>query len=118
MNRTSSRWSDGDEEAADDGINEQELQKLQRQYRRLCGDRRAYAKDSQNVLRKQKALIDALVAENAETHTNLDNTDSNQNKIKDDKITEILEDLIGHNDEYLDEILDEKEMIKDLDEEV
>ena len=59
--RSSSRWSDVSDDGGEDGMSEQELQKLQRQYKRLCGDRRAYTEDSQNVIRKQKYVCDTLV---------------------------------------------------------
>jgi hypothetical protein len=37
-----------------DGMQEQELIKLQRQYRIMEGDRAAYTEESQNLIRKQK----------------------------------------------------------------
>lgn len=37
-----------------EGLAEQELQKLQRQYRIMEGDRAAYTEESTNVIRKQK----------------------------------------------------------------
>ena len=45
-----SDMSDADME----GIQEQELVKLQRSYRNMEGDRAAYTEESQNVIRKQK----------------------------------------------------------------
>lgn len=37
-----------------EGLQEQELVKLQRQYRLMEGDRAAYTEESQNIIRKQK----------------------------------------------------------------
>ena len=45
--------SDGDME----GLAEQELLKLQRQYRIMEGDRAAYTEESTNVIRKQKLVM-------------------------------------------------------------
>ena len=45
--------SDGELE----GLAEQELVKLQRQYRIMEGDRAAYTEESQNIIRKQKYAI-------------------------------------------------------------
>ena len=36
---------------------EQELEKLQRQYRVMDGERRAYCEESQNVIRKQQYVL-------------------------------------------------------------
>ncbi|XP_064619947.1 coiled-coil domain-containing protein 63-like isoform X2 [Lineus longissimus] len=116
--RPSSRWSDGSDDGGEDGMSEQELQKLQRQYKRLCGDRRAYTEDSQNVIRKQKSLIEKLEGENHEICTNLENTDSNQNKKKDERVTEQLEDLVYVHDESEDKIQEEKEYIQELDDKI
>ncbi|XP_074649093.1 uncharacterized protein LOC141904372 [Tubulanus polymorphus] len=117
MNRGLS-WSDSDEDGVDDGMNEQELQRLQRQYRRLCGDRRAYTEDTKNVIRKQRSLIESLQQENREICTNLENTESFQNQIKDDDATKELEDLVISHDEYQTEIVEENHKIHVLDEEV
>lgn len=111
-------WSDDDEEGVDDGVNEYELQKLQVQYRRLCSDKHAYTKNSQSIIRKQNALIESLQAENGETQTDLDHTDSVQNRNKDAEVTDKLEELLGKNDEHLEEIIEERERINELDEQI
>ena len=36
---------------------EQELEKLQRQYRVMDGERRSYCEESQNVIRKQQYVL-------------------------------------------------------------
>ena len=59
MQRAVSRRSESSEQEMD-GIAEAELAKLQRQYRIMEGDRKAYCEESQNVIRKQRAQIAAL----------------------------------------------------------
>ena len=45
---------------------EQELVRLQQEYRVMEGDRKAYSEESQNIIRKQREAIEALQAENEE----------------------------------------------------
>ena len=52
MPRPRSARSDNSDEL--EGLAEQELAKLQRQYRIMENDRAAYTEESQNVIRKQK----------------------------------------------------------------
>ncbi|EDV23841.1 uncharacterized protein TRIADDRAFT_64012, partial [Trichoplax adhaerens] len=52
MQRVQSRRSEVSESEVD-GLVEQELAKLQRQYRIMEGDRKAYSEESQNLIRKQ-----------------------------------------------------------------
>ena len=59
MQRAVSRRSESSEQEMD-GIAEAELAKLQRQYRIMEGDRKAYCEESQNVIRRQRAQIQAL----------------------------------------------------------
>ncbi|KAI8611153.1 hypothetical protein BC830DRAFT_1142378 [Chytriomyces sp. MP71] len=47
-----------------DGLAEIELQKLQRQYRIMEGDRKAYSEESRIVITKQRATIDKLKRDN------------------------------------------------------
>lgn len=61
MQRAVSRRSESSEQELD-GLAEAELAKLQRQYRIMEGDRRAYCEESQNTIRKQKMQISALQA--------------------------------------------------------
>ena len=63
MQRAVSRRSESSEQELD-GLAEAELAKLQRQYRIMEGDRRAYCEESQNTIRKQKAQISALQVSN------------------------------------------------------
>mmetsp|Transcript_33531 Transcript_33531/g.83551 ORF Transcript_33531/g.83551 Transcript_33531/m.83551 type:complete len:550 (+) Transcript_33531:105-1754(+) len=50
---------------------EAELDELQRRYRIMEGDRKAYAEEVQNVLRKQRSHIDKLGKENSQLKTDL-----------------------------------------------
>ena len=59
MQRAASRRSEASDQEMD-GIAEAELAKLQRQYRIMEGDRKAYCEESQNVIRRQRAQIAAL----------------------------------------------------------
>lgn len=47
-----------------EGLQEQELVKLQRQYRLMEGDRAAYTEESQNIIRKQKYNMIQLLFNN------------------------------------------------------
>ncbi|CAH1801342.1 unnamed protein product [Owenia fusiformis] len=112
MNRAVSEIDDNDGE---DGLQEQELAKLSRQYRIMEGDRRAYTEEAQNLMRKQRAEIRTLEAENREIQTNLMNTDSPQMKIKDKENTKKLRSLVEANDEYMKQIEEENKKIADYD---
>ncbi|KAJ3108842.1 Coiled-coil domain-containing protein 63 [Phlyctochytrium planicorne] len=57
MNRVQSLSSD---QEINDGLAEIELQKLQRQYRIMEGDRKAYSEESRIVISKQRATIEKL----------------------------------------------------------
>ncbi|KAI9017712.1 hypothetical protein BC832DRAFT_44214 [Gaertneriomyces semiglobifer] len=62
LNRASSLGaSDGD---VNDGMAELELQRLQRQYRIMEGDRKAYSEESRLLIAKQRASIEKLKHEN------------------------------------------------------
>ena len=41
---------------------EQELEKLQRQYRVMDGERRSYCEESQNVIRKQQYVLKSVLS--------------------------------------------------------
>ncbi|KAJ3057209.1 Coiled-coil domain-containing protein 63 [Rhizophlyctis rosea] len=61
LNRSSSLSS---EQEINDGMAEIELQKLQRQYRIMEGDRKAYSEESRINIAKQRATIDKLKRDN------------------------------------------------------
>ncbi|EPZ36351.1 hypothetical protein O9G_004010 [Rozella allomycis CSF55] len=65
MNRTVRRaQSVVSDQETNDGLAEIELVKLQRQYRIMEGDRKAYSEESRNFLKKQKSSIDQLKTDN------------------------------------------------------
>ena len=78
--------SDGDMELQA----EQELLKLQRQYRIMEGDRAAYTEESQNVIRKQKYQIGQLETEKQELLKELRLAESRSNQIMDEDHTDTL----------------------------
>ncbi len=58
--------------APSDGANiDAELDELQRRYRMMEGDRKSYADEVQNVVRKQKAQIEKLKRENGQLKSEL-----------------------------------------------
>ena len=63
-------------------IAEQELTKLQQQYRIMEGDRKSYSEESQNQIRKQRAAIEALQLENEELMKENRLAGSQQNRTK------------------------------------
>ncbi|XP_070572078.1 coiled-coil domain-containing protein 63-like [Ptychodera flava] len=114
MKRALSRRSDISEPEID-GAAEAELSKLQRQYRIMEGDRKAYNEETQNIIRKQKTEIEALQNEKDDITTDLKLAQSKDNAKKDRDNTRQLENLIQREDEY-DALLEiEKEKIADLD---
>ena len=63
-------------------VAEQELIKLQQQYRMFDKDRKAYSDESQNKIRKQRATIEALQQENEELMKDNELAGSQLNKTK------------------------------------
>ncbi|XP_032238101.2 coiled-coil domain-containing protein 63 [Nematostella vectensis] len=113
MQRVHSRRSEASE-AEMDGIAEQELAKLQRQYRIMEGDRRAYGEESQNVIKKQRDTIQWLQKENEELMKDNRLAGSNQNQSKDNTNTSTLAELLDKEETYADEIDEVKTDINDL----
>lgn len=103
--------SDGDME----GLAEQELIKLQRQYRIMEGDRAAYTEESQNVIRKQKGEIGQLESEKQELLKELRLAESRSNQMMDEDHTDTLVVLADAQGEYNKEIDDEKKKGIELD---
>ncbi|KAK3087593.1 hypothetical protein FSP39_007948 [Pinctada imbricata] len=88
MPRPRSARSDDDD--AEEGLAEQELIKLQRQYRIMEGDRAAYTEESQNLIRKQKAEIAQLEEEKQELLKELRLAESRKNQNQDENNTDTL----------------------------
>merc|ERR1719486_1721222 len=75
---------------------EQEIAELQRKFRVLENDKRAYSEDSQGIIRKQRATIEKLTRENRKMKAELNETRSSsstqvENKIALEKITKLTD---------------------------
>jgi len=73
---------------------EQEIAELQRKFRVLENDKRAYSEDSQGIIRKQRATIEKLTRENRKMKAELNETRSSsstqvENRIAMEKITKL-----------------------------
>lgn len=110
----SSEVSDADLE----GFAENELEKLQRTCRIMEGDRQAYALESQDLIRRQLAEIENLRSERNDLVKNLNLAESKFNQDKDKSNTNDLQRLLDEKDACEQEILEEKEVQKALDEEI
>lgn len=112
--RSSSRRSDTSDIDADQQMAENELAKLQRQYRIMEGDRTAYNIESQDLIRRQLAEMRSLEAEKAEFLKDLSLSDSTTNQTKDEGNIDRLTQLCNERDTYNCEIDEEKEHQKEL----
>lgn len=117
MQRVHSRRSEGSE-AEVDGLAEQELAKLQRQYRIIEGDRRAYSEETQNHIRKQMEAIQSLEKENEELMKDNTLAGSFQNQNQDKANTERLGSLLTKEDEIKEQLDEVDEDIKMLDDQI
>jgi DNA repair exonuclease SbcCD ATPase subunit len=75
---------------------EQEIAELQRKFRVLENDKRAYSEDSQGIIRKQRATIEKLTRENRKMKAELNETRSSsssqvENKIAQEKINKLTD---------------------------
>nr|KAG5696204.1 hypothetical protein BaRGS_021689 [Batillaria attramentaria] len=103
--------SDGEME----GLQEQELVKLQRQFRIMENDRAAYTEESQNHIRKQKSEIAMLEAEKQELLKELRLAESRSNQTRDEEHTDTLVTLLEAKDEHEKDIEESKKEQKELD---
>lgn len=117
MQRVHSRRSEGSE-AEVDGLAEQELGKLQRQYRIIEGDRRAYSEETQNQIRKQMEAIKSLERENEELMKDNTLAGSLQNQNQDRTNTDKLSSLLTKEDNLKEQLDDVREDIKTLDDQI
>lgn len=117
MQRVHSRRSEGSE-AEVDGLAEQELAKLQRQYRIIEGDRRAYSEETQNYLRKQREAIQSLERENEELMKDNTLAGSFQNQNQDKANTDKLSTLLTKEDEIKEQLEDVNQDIGMLDDQI
>lgn len=98
-----------------EGLAEQELQKLQRQFRIMENDRAAYTEESQNMIRKQKNEMSMLEAEKQELLKELRLAESRTNQIRDEEHTDTLVTLLEAKDEHEKDIEMSKQEQTDLD---
>lgn len=108
-----SDMSDSDDNEAY-GEKEDELKKLQRQYRIMNNDRDAYTQESQDLIRKQREELKVLNAEQAEILKNLRLVESHNNQVKDDQNTEKLSGLIETKTTVEEEIEEEQKKQEEL----
>ncbi|XP_021339887.1 outer dynein arm protein 1-like, partial [Mizuhopecten yessoensis] len=110
--------TESNEELGEEAAQALELAKLQRQLRVMEGDRRAYAEESNNVLRKKMTEKEALVAENEEINTVLNLVQSEKNENMDTEDTNRLLELIDNLDLFNAQAEQEIKRMADLDAEV
>ncbi|XP_013064556.2 coiled-coil domain-containing protein 63-like [Biomphalaria glabrata] len=106
-----SDMSDADME----GLQEQELLKLQRSFRNMEGDRAAYTEESQNAIRKQKQEMKQLESEKEELLKQLRLAESRSNQVKDEQYTDTLVTLLEAKDKNEEEMRAQEEEQKNLD---
>ncbi|CAM9300456.1 unnamed protein product, partial [Choristocarpus tenellus] len=94
----------------------QDLQQLQREYRHMELNRRAYAEESQHLLRKQQINMEKLRRENTGLKTELAMEFRQFKKPVDSSSTERLSQLQDHVDHYTAAIEGEKRNISTVDE--
>lgn len=110
--------TDSNEELGEEAAQTMELAKLQRQLRVMEGDRRAYAEESNNILRKKMSEKEALVSENEEIRTVLRLSQSEKNETKDTENTNRLMELLDNLDSFNTQAEQEVKRIAELDAEV
>ncbi|KAL5015693.1 hypothetical protein ScPMuIL_005282 [Solemya velum] len=118
MPRGPSRHEDSGDEMGEESQLESELSRYQRQLRVMEGDRRAYAEESCNIIRKQQHEIENLLSENTEIRTVLRLAQSEKNEGMDEESTTKLRALIAKLDAYKKQVEEEENKIKDLDNEI
>merc|ERR1719334_2023018 len=98
--RSASRRSDISDVDADQQLAENELAKLQRQYRIMEGDRNAYNVESQDLIRRQINEISTLNSEKDELMKDLRLSDSQTNQSRDEGNIKKLNQLLNERDEF------------------
>ncbi|CAL1535497.1 unnamed protein product [Lymnaea stagnalis] len=101
-----------------EGLQEQELAKLQRSFQNMEGDRAAYTQESQNSIRKQKQEMKQLESEKQELLKELRLAESRTNQIKDEQHTDTLVTLLEAKDKNDEEMKAEDEKQRELDAEI
>ncbi|KAK2148881.1 hypothetical protein LSH36_477g01000 [Paralvinella palmiformis] len=98
--------------------NEAELARLQRRYRVMENDRKAYCQESQDVIKRQRAEIAALQAEQEEILKNMRLIESQSNQEKDNKNCENLGELGRTKQEIEQQIKEERTRHNELNSEI
>lgn len=96
----------------------QDLANLQRQYRYMKNDKKMYTEETENLLRKQKLTIDALVKEHLELMMIIGVATSRRNEVLDQENYQKLFDLLVREMEVKEEEELEKEMITNVEAQV
>lgn len=95
-----------------------ELSILQRQYRCMRNDKRTYTEETENAVRKQKMVIEALVKDNKELEAMSQVAKSRQNELLDQENVKKIAELLDREVQVQEEIKEEKEAVARVEEEV
>ncbi|XP_058848924.1 coiled-coil domain-containing protein 114 [Acipenser ruthenus] len=95
-----------------------ELSKLQRQFRIMEGDRQAYSIESQELMRKQLAEIEALESEHSNFMKNLRLSESRVNRQRDQNNKESLLCMLEYKDDLEEQLGWERQGLRQLDQEI
>lgn len=95
-----------------------ELSNLQRMYRCMRNDRRTYTEETENMVRKQKVTIEALVKENEEIESMIQVAKSRQNEVFDQRNVEKIVELLEREKQVHQEIRQENEAVVGVEDEV
>lgn len=106
------------DDGSEDSLHEMELAKLQRAYRVMQNDYRAYKEETKRLITKQDMLIEQLEGERQELHTVMSKMDTTQNKGKDADNARQLNTLAKEEKDFQQLITDERSTIKSLDEKI
>ena len=96
----------------------QDLSNLQRQYRYMKNDKKIYTEETENLLRKQKISIEALLQEHAELRMILGVANSRRNEVLDQENQQKLFDLLLKELEIKEEEVLERQKIADVEAQV
>ncbi|XP_055957774.1 coiled-coil domain-containing protein 63 [Patella vulgata] len=119
--------TDIDGDSGDEEVNEMAVQeaalladksRLIHQIRVMEHDKRAYAEETERILKRQRIQIKALQKENREISTVLRLTESERNSNWDENNTMMLQELVEKEDCYKQQKDEEREKIRKLDEEI
>ncbi|KAK4878234.1 hypothetical protein RN001_010740 [Aquatica leii] len=97
---------------------EAELGKLQRQYRIMEGDRKAFSEETNTKLAKQRRVISALKKEQNELLTNLKVATSEANKRKDRKASANVNHMLDDHENYTSMINKEKSRLNEVNKQI